>query len=80
MQARLRRLRADFDRVTGLFTEHPFVRVIATEGEPPEKYTFELRVSGLAEIGETEEVSVRIVIAPRCFCRSTILAGHRSHE
>ncbi len=47
MQARLRRLRADYDRVTEAFADHPFIRLVATEGDPPEKYTFELRVSGL---------------------------------
>lgn len=48
MQARIRRLRSDFEHVTVLFSEHPFVRIIGTEGEPPEKYTFEFRVRGLA--------------------------------
>src|SRR5258707_7921677 len=47
MQARQRRLRADYDRVTEAFADHPFIRLVATEGDPPEKYTFELRVSGL---------------------------------
>lgn len=47
MQARLRRLRADYDRVTEAFADHPFIRLVGTEGDPPEKYTFELRVSGL---------------------------------
>lgn len=47
MQARIRRLRSDFEKVTELFAEHPFVKVVATEGDPPEKYTFEFRVRGL---------------------------------
>jgi len=57
MQARIRRLRADYERVAGAFTaEHPFIRVVATEGDPPEKYTFEFRVRGLIEADETENV------------------------
>lgn len=47
MQARIRRLRSDYEQVSRLFVEHPFVRIIGTEGEPPEKYTFEFRVRGL---------------------------------
>lgn len=47
MQARLRRLKSDHEQVTALFVEHPFIRVIGMEGEPPEKYTFEFRVRGL---------------------------------
>jgi len=48
MQARIRRLRSDFEKVTALFAEHPFVRIVGTEGEPPEKYTIEFKVRGLA--------------------------------
>ena len=47
MQARIRRLRSDHEKVAALFAEHPAVRLLATEGEPPEKYTFEIRVRGL---------------------------------
>ncbi len=47
MQARIRRLRSDYDQVAALFAEHPSVRLIEAEGEPPEKYTFEIRVRGL---------------------------------
>lgn len=47
MQARLRRLRSDFEKVSELFAEHPFVRIAGAEGDPPEKYTFEFRVRGL---------------------------------
>ena len=47
MQARIRRLRSDFEQVTALFAEHPFVRIVGTDGEPPEKYTFEFKVRGL---------------------------------
>ena len=47
MQARIRRLRADYEQVSQLFNEHPFVRILSTEGDPPEKYTFEFKVRGL---------------------------------
>lgn len=53
MQARLRRLKADYDRVTEAFANHPFIRLAETEGDPPEKYTFEFRVTGLKP-GEDE--------------------------
>src|SRR5687767_1679558 len=52
MQARLRRLRADYERVSAAFAEHPFIRIIGAEGDPPEKYTFELRVRGLKVIDD----------------------------
>src|SRR5262245_38984445 len=49
MQARIRRLRADYERITATFNEHPYIHLVATEGDPPEKYTFEFRVNGLTE-------------------------------
>ena len=53
MQARLRRLRADYDRVAAAFAQHPFIRIVGVEGDPPEKYIFELHVRGL-KIGDDE--------------------------
>ena len=35
-----------------LFAEHPFIRVLKSEGAPPEKYTFALSVEGLVATGE----------------------------
>jgi ubiquitin-protein ligase len=61
MQARIRRLSADYDRISITFNENPHVRMIAVEGEPPEKYTFEFRVKGLIESEGTGEVSVQSV-------------------
>ena len=52
MQARLRRLNADLAKVQAAFANHPFIRIIGTEGSPPEKYTFAFRVEGLAPDGE----------------------------
>jgi ubiquitin-protein ligase len=52
MQARLRRLNADHEMVQRVFTNHPFIRLVKTEGTPPEKYTFTLQVEGLTPTGE----------------------------
>ena len=54
MQARIRRLQSDYQQVSALFAEHPYVRIVSTEGEPPEKYTFEFRVRGLAPQDEAQ--------------------------
>jgi len=47
LQSRIRRLKADYDRILGTFTNHPFIRLVEVQGEPPEKYTFEFQVTGL---------------------------------
>ena len=47
MNMRMRRLRADYEETTSLFENHRYIRLIATKGNPPEKYTFEIRVNGL---------------------------------
>ena len=52
MQARLRRLNADYEMVQRLFINHPYIRLVQTEGTPPEKYTFALQVEGLVPNGE----------------------------
>jgi ubiquitin-protein ligase len=54
MQARIRRLRSDHEQVSRLFAEHPYVRIIGVEGDPPEKYTFEFRVRGLMPQDEAQ--------------------------
>jgi len=56
MQARIRRLQADYQRVATAFHEHPFIQLIGVEGDPPEKYTFEFRVRGLMQNEENETV------------------------
>ncbi len=56
MQARIRRLRADYDRIVSTFNEHPFIHIIAAEGDPPEKYTIEFRVNGLAEADDAGNI------------------------
>lgn len=52
MNPRLRRLESDYAHVTRTFTNHPRIAVLGTEGTPPEKYTFEIRVAGLIPHGE----------------------------
>jgi ubiquitin-protein ligase len=47
MQARLRRLQADFEQVQSIFANHPYIRVVNVEGTPPDKYTFAFNVEGL---------------------------------
>lgn len=57
MNVRIRRLRAEYEHVHAVFKKNPYIRVLATEGEPPEKYTFELRVRSLVP-AEQESFSV----------------------
>jgi ubiquitin-protein ligase len=52
MQARLRRLNADYTQVSQLFSQHPYIRLLKTEGSPPEKYHFAFNVQGLVPNGE----------------------------
>ena len=47
MKARLRRLNADYEMAQRAFANHPYIRLVNTEGTPPEKYIFALRVEGL---------------------------------
>lgn len=54
MHPRIRRLIADHDRVVRCFTEHPYVRLLSAEGNPPEKYEFEFRVQGFVPHGAQE--------------------------
>ena len=46
-RARLRRLQADYQRVQELFSQHPRIRLIGTQGDPPEKYAFEFHLPSL---------------------------------
>ncbi len=46
-KARLRRLSADHQRVQELFETHARIRLVDSEGNPPEKYTFEFQVQSL---------------------------------
>ena len=57
MQARLRRLTADHEKVQAAFVNHPFIRVIHLEGNPPDRYTFALQIEGLVPEGEAQFTS-----------------------
>ncbi len=84
--SRLRRLQADYERVLLLFNEHPYVRLIQSDGEPPEKYTFEFHVRGLVpaqggnnSVGAVHRAEVFLPLDyPRRppFCRMTTPVFH----
>jgi ubiquitin-protein ligase len=46
MRPRLRRLTSDFERVQAAFSDHPHIRLMGQEGDPPDRYLFELLVPG----------------------------------
>jgi ubiquitin-protein ligase len=54
--SRLRRLQADYARVSEAFGRHPFIHLIDAQGDPPERYTFEFNVKGMLEEGESVRV------------------------
>lgn len=66
MQARLRRLNADYDRVCALFRDHPYVRLVSADGSPPDRYTFEFHVSSMVPT-EEEQVVVRPIHRAQIF-------------
>lgn len=86
MNARLRRLNADYEMVQRVFAENPYIRLVKTEGTPPEKYTFALQVEGLSPSGDESFVACPIhqteiflpVDYPRRppFCRMTTPVFH----
>ena len=45
--SRLRRLQADYDQVLLIFNDHPYVKLVQSDGQPPEKYTFQFHVKSL---------------------------------
>lgn len=51
MTPRLRRLHADHQLVAAVFADHPHIRLLAAEGQPPEKYTFAFNIPGLVPGG-----------------------------
>jgi predicted Zn finger-like uncharacterized protein len=59
---RLRRLRADHERLTEYLRQHPRLRLIQTEGDPPEKYQIEYQIKSLRMVhGELQPVQRHIV-------------------
>lgn len=50
MHPRIRRLQADYNKIMTLYNgQHPNIKVIVTEGTPPEKYTIQFYIKGLKE-------------------------------
>src|SRR3989304_5957089 len=59
---RLRRLSADYARLQDYVRQHPRVRLIQADGDPPEKYQFEYRVRSLRMVhGELQPVETHLV-------------------
>ncbi len=59
---RLRRLRADFERLTEYVRQHPRLRLIHAEGDPPEKYQLEFQIKSLRMAGgELQPVQSHLV-------------------
>ena len=52
MSPRLRRLHADYQRVYYGFENHPHIKLLSVEGNPPEKYTFLFTLRGLVPFGD----------------------------
>lgn len=52
MTPRLRRLQSDSDLVARLFAANPRIRLVATQGTPPDRYVFEVQVRGLVPDGD----------------------------
>ncbi len=48
---RLRRLAADFERMQSYVRRHPRVKLVQTEGSPPEKYQLQYVVRSLRQVG-----------------------------
>ncbi|QEH34197.1 Ubiquitin-conjugating enzyme [Aquisphaera giovannonii] len=49
---RLRRLQADFEKVSDYVRRHPRLQLIQTDGTPPERYQVEFQVKGLRQKGD----------------------------
>jgi ubiquitin-protein ligase len=54
---RLRRLQAEYERLTSLFSDHERIRIAEAIGDPPDRYVIEYRVKGLVE--ENGEIKSR---------------------
>ena len=52
--SRLRRLQSDYERVLTTFNDHPYIKLVQSQGEPPEKYTFEFHIKSLVPSVGTE--------------------------
>jgi predicted Zn finger-like uncharacterized protein len=74
---RHRRLTADAEQITRAFTDCAAIRIVSTEGTPPEKYIIEYQIKGLEHAGkapisrETHRIEVQLTsdyprLAPKC--------------
>jgi ubiquitin-protein ligase/DNA-directed RNA polymerase subunit RPC12/RpoP len=54
---RIRRLTADAEQMTAAFSNFPAIRILSTEGTPPEVYQLEYRVKGL-DRGKKRDVPI----------------------
>jgi ubiquitin-protein ligase len=72
MSIRLKRLYADFQLLTNLFRENPYVEIEEYSGNPPERYTLSYRVNGLIEKDKnivTKDLHLVEVVLPRDYPR-----------
>jgi ubiquitin-protein ligase len=49
---RLRRLQADYEKLRAFLGRQPRIRLIQTQGSPPERYQLEFQIKGLREVDE----------------------------
>jgi ubiquitin-protein ligase len=49
---RLRRLQADYEKLRAFLGRQPRIRLIQTQGSPPERYQLEFQIRGLREVDE----------------------------
>ncbi len=49
---RLRRLQADFEKLSDYVRRHPRLKIIQSEGEPPERYQLEYRIRSLRQVND----------------------------
>ena len=51
MDPRIRRLAADYQQVVQAFANNPHIRIVSTEGNPPDKYVLAFNVRSLVPYG-----------------------------
>jgi ubiquitin-protein ligase len=49
---RLRRLQADYDNLRRFIMQHPRLKLIQAEGDPPERYQLEYRINSVRQTGD----------------------------
>lgn len=49
---RLRRLQADFEKLSDYVRRHPRLKIIQSDGEPPERYQLEYRIRSLRQVND----------------------------